>query len=69
MRLQYTVNDYLFEVWPLDGWSRKVILQEVQFLGLEYIEQFTTMGTTSFQFKESDYKQVKAHLNGVVIEQ
>jgi len=69
MRPQYTTNDYLFEIWPLDGWSRKVILHELESLGLVYTEQFTTMGTTSYQFKELDYPQVKSHLSRVVIEQ
>jgi hypothetical protein len=69
MRPQYTVNDYLFEIWPLDTWSRKVILNELDSIGLEYTEQFTTMGTTSLQLSEADYKQAKTHLSGVIVEQ
>ena len=68
MRLQYTVNDYLFEIWPLDGWSRKIILREVEKLNIPYSDQFTTMGTSSLQFSQEHYITIKQHLNGADIE-
>ena len=69
MRPQYTINDYLYEIWPLDGWSRKVILNLIESHNVVYTEEFTTMGTTSFRFDKTTYLAMKSHLDEVVLEQ
>ena len=62
MRPQYSVNDYLYEIWPYDSWSRKLIQDYANDLSLIWTEVPTTMGTNALKFEPVDYKNLISFL-------
>ena len=62
MRPIYAFNDVLFEIWPLDQYARKHLATMCEQNNISYNLVVTTMGTPSWKFEESVYKEVKYKL-------
>ena len=62
MKPIYAFNDFLFEIWPLDGYARQYLISTCE----EYDYKFelipTTMGTESYRFTSDIYKFMKYKL-------
>lgn len=57
VRPQYTINPIMMEIWPLDGWSRKIIIDALVENEIRYTFVFTTMGEPALKFLDSkDYE-------------
>jgi len=55
IRPQYTLDPTSAQIWPLDPWSRKLILQMLKDHMIEYDDSIpTTMGTTAVRFISTD---------------
>lgn len=52
-------TEVLFEIWPIDGFSRKAITEFCRNNNISFTEVFTTMGTTSFKYTPEDYYKVR----------
>jgi len=63
MRPIYTVNDVLYEVWPVDGWSRKIITRHCSDQNILYKLSPTTMGEPALKFEADDYTKLVRELN------
>lgn len=48
-RIQFTNIPELSELWPLDPWSRKLMIELFRQHGLGYVYSPTTMGEPSFR--------------------
>ena len=58
----YTINETLFEIWPMDEYSRKKILSLIESMNLTYTEFPTTMTTSGIYFGRDDFYQIKKAL-------
>jgi len=52
-------TEVLFEIWPIDSFSRKAITEFCRNNNISFTEVFTTMGTTSFKYAPEDYYKVR----------
>ena len=52
----------MFEIWPMDEFSRKKIHSLIESMNLTYQEFSTTMGTLTFRFGRDDFYQLKKAL-------
>lgn len=51
------------KIWPIDDFSRKIIIKYCHDSGIKFTEIFTSMGTTTLQFSSQDYYIVKSFMD------
>ena len=56
---QASYTEVLYQIYPIDKWSRTEIVNYCFEKKLKFAEIATTMGTTSLQFSAEDYYKVK----------
>ena len=56
---QAAYNDLIYQIWPIDGWSRKTLLTHCETQNIPYETVTTTMGEPAFQFDAEIYYQLK----------
>ncbi len=64
VRPQYTVTPLSMEIWPLDKWSRKLIIECLEKNQIRVDQVYTSMGEPAFKFRnhkdfEFAYKLIK----------
>lgn len=62
MKPIYAFNDYLFEIWPLDGYARKHLISACEEADYRFDLVPTTMGTESYRFDNQTYSILKYKL-------
>lgn len=63
MKPIYAFNDYLFEIWPLDQYARKHLVELCELDNYLYEVVPTTMGTDAFRYTRNLYFSVKEKLS------
>lgn len=59
MKPVYAFNDYLCEIWPLDQYARKHLLEYCEYNSIVFSLEFTTMGSNSYRFESDLYHKLK----------
>lgn len=68
-RPQCAVNPSLMEIWPIDEWSRKIIIEAISSQGITYSLNQTTMGTPALKMNTTeDYEQALSIIKEIEIE-
>lgn len=67
-RPQASYNKTLFQLFPLDNWSRKIIKNYCTENTITFTELPTTMGENTLEFSEENYKQVKDFIDNYSLE-
>ncbi|NDG29730.1 hypothetical protein EB118_06510 [bacterium] len=59
-RPQYTIESISAQIWPLDAWSREIIIRTLKEDNLPYDDTIpTTMGTSAIRLRSNkDYQRV-----------
>lgn len=55
MRLGYSINRSLLELWPYDPWSRRHMVKLCDMYSLTFELVPTTMGTEALKFNQTDF--------------
>ncbi len=69
VRPQYTITPILMEIWPLDKWSRKLILDCLEKNNIKINLVLTTMGEPAIKFKDNkDFERAYTLIKDLEIE-
>lgn len=60
---QASYTEWLSQIWPVDTYSREIIIKYCLDKQIRFTEVFTTMGTATLQFSAEDYYKVKDFVN------
>jgi len=63
MKPIYAFNDYLYEIWPLDQYARKHLVELCETHNYLYEAIPTTMGTDAYRYQKDLYFSLKEHLS------
>jgi len=69
VRPQYTVTPLNMEIWPLDKWSRRLILECLEKNLIRVDQVYTSMGEPALKFKNNkDFERAYTLIKDIEIE-
>lgn len=56
-------TEWQYQIWPIDDWSRKILINYCIIQNMRFTEVLTTMGTNALQFTPEDYYKCVNFIN------